>query len=112
MATRVKKKPIPELDKAIIRECKKNRIFSRTNKENIENLTDDDIFNRVKTEILNLTDVDINLYICDKIYKGDNIFLFHVSDTKVIVVNRDNVYNRLKNTKFDVNKLKLYFYDN
>ncbi len=107
-----KKKVVSEMDKEIVRELKKNRIFSKTQSGDIESLTDDDKFDYIMSTIINLTDDEVIIYICDKMYmNGDINLLLHVSDTYGIIVNSDEVYKRLQDHQFNLNKATLKFYD-
>jgi len=106
-----KKKVVSELDKEIIRELKKNRIFSKTQSGDIENLTNDDKFDYIISTIINLTNDEVIIYVCDKMYTNDDInLLLYVSDTYGIIVNNNEVYKRLQNHSFNLNNATLKFY--
>lgn len=105
------KKIVSELDKSIIREMKKNRVYSKVSTSDISTISLDDLFNTLVTIIESLTDDKIIIYICDKLYDDNDInLLLHVEDTKCIVTNNDILYDRLVNHSFNLNKAVLKYY--
>jgi hypothetical protein len=107
-----KKKVVSEVDKEIVRELKNNRIFSKTQSGDISELSSDDLFEYLTGVVNSLTDDEVIIYICDKMYMdGDINLLLHVSDTYGIIVNDSVIYKRLQDHTFDLNKAILKFYD-
>ena len=114
--TRKKKVVISENEEYIIRQLKKDRIFSKVNKTEVGNLTSIQKLEFINKQIDNLLlqENDRYIYIIDKLYEIDrHNFLFLAADAFSFVINDDIVYNELKNRKeYNLTgKTKLYFYD-
>jgi hypothetical protein len=96
-----KKKVISELDESIIRECKKNRIFSKIKKHDLP----DDLFKHVidTVELLHSNKEVKYLYIMDVLYpQSDLNFLVSAPDSSMIVINNDDLFNRLLSHEFNL----------
>lgn len=116
VARKAKKKTLSELDKSIVRELKKNRVFSKTDVLDITGWEDDTIFAKVLEAVNTLDnkvqDGNLIIYIIDQmVLDGDINLLLHVVDTYVFCIHRPDVYQRLKAHDFKVVNADLKFYD-
>jgi len=96
------KKDTSILDESIVREIKKNRIFSKTRQYTIP----EDKFKYINDMIavLQTNNPHIKyLYIMDTIYSDGMLnFLITASDSSMFVINDDDLFNRLRNHVFSL----------
>lgn len=96
-----KTKVVSELDESIIREFKKNRVFSKIKKHPIP----DDKFNYILDAVSILTDDKTvkYLYIMDVVYpQSDLNFLVTAPDSAMIVINNDDLFTQLLSHQFNL----------
>lgn len=94
-----KPKVVSELDESVIREFKKNRVFSKIKKHPVP----DDKFQYILDAVVLLTeDKSVKyVYIMDHVYpQSDLNFLVTAPDSAMIVINNDDLFNRLFSHQF------------
>ena len=110
-----KRKKISDFDKSIEQQLKKNRVFSKTIKTDIK------FIDIVKTTIEKILLIDkysndINsIIIFDKLYTDDfdieSFRYFLTSDNYSFIINNNTIYKQLKQSNFNINRIKLMFFD-